>query len=178
MLPNGEQPELPTVVSASSSPTIVPTEIDDLLRVLIAGMPRSIFPLAQRRKDVPSLSFDSEYDIQDLLHAMLRPWVADIRLEEYTPSYAGTSTRMDFLLPKYNIVIETKRVRDKSLAKKIGDELIIDIEHYRRHPECDNLWCVVYDPNRLIVNPNGLKSDLDGGRSTPDGHVNICVHVF
>lgn len=178
VLPTGQQPQLRTLASASSTPTIVPTEIDDLLPILIAGLPRSIFPLAQRRKNVPSLSFDSEYDIQDLLHAMLRPWVADIRPEEYTPSYAGSTTRMDFLLPKYKIVIETKRVRDKTHAKKIGDELIIDIEHYRRHPDCDNLWCVIYDSNKLIANPNGLKSDLDGDRTTPDGKVNVRVHVF
>ena len=178
VLPNGQQPDLPAIVSSANTPTIVPTEIDDLLRIIISGMPRAIYPLEQRRKDVVSLSFDTEYDIQDLLHAMLRPWVADIRPEEYTPSYAGTSTRMDFLLPKYKIVIETKRVRDKSHARKIGDELIIDIEHYRRHPECEKLLCAIYDPNKLIQNPNGLKTDLDGDRKTSDGHVNVTVHVF
>jgi hypothetical protein len=178
VLPTGQQPELPTIVSASQPPTIVPSEIDALLRILISGMPRAIFPLAQRRKNALSLSFDSEYDIQDLLHAMLRPWVADIRPEEYAPSYAGKMSRMDFLLPKYKTVIETKRVRDRSHAKDIGDELIIDIEHYRRHPECDYLWCAVYDPNRLLPNPNGLKNDLDGARNTLDGTVKVCVHVF
>ena len=87
--------------------------------------------------------FDSEYDIQDLLHSQLRPWIHDIRPEEYTPSYAGSSTRMDFLLPEHNLVIELKRVHDKVHAAKIGDELIIDIEHYRRHSQCNRLWCVI-----------------------------------
>lgn len=41
----------------------------------------------------------------------------------YSPSQG---TRMDFLLPAHNLVIETKRVRDKNHASKVGDELMID----------------------------------------------------
>jgi len=135
-------------------------------------------PLTHRRKGTQSLSFGSEYDVQDLLHALLRPWISDIRPEEFTPSYAGSSTRMDFLLPAHGLVIETKVVRDRAHAKRLGDELIIDIEHYRKHPQCSALWCVVYDPDHLIANAEGLKRDLQGSRSTPDGSVNVRVFVL
>lgn len=178
VLPVGNTRELPQFEAASHATTIIPSEVDDLLRVLVSGLPRSMLPLSQRRVNCPTLSFDTEYDVQDLLHALLRPWVADIRPEEFTPSYAGATTRMDFLLPKYKTVIETKRVRDRNHAKKIGDELIIDIEHYRKHTDCDHLWCAVYDPQKLIPNPCGLKNDLDGSRTTPDGHIKVTVHVF
>ncbi|MEP6534302.1 MAG: hypothetical protein ABJF23_03230 [Bryobacteraceae bacterium] len=60
-----------------------------------------------------------------------RPWISDIRAEEFTPSYAGSSTRMDFLLPAHGLVIETKIIRDRPHAKHVGNELIIDIDHYR-----------------------------------------------
>ena len=73
---------------------------------------------------------------------MLRPWISDIRPEEFTPSYAGSSTRMDLLLPAHGLVIETKIIRDRVHAKRVGDELIIDIDHYRKHPDCRRLWCV------------------------------------
>ncbi len=109
---------------------------------------------------------------------MLRPWITDIRPEEYTPSYAGSSTRMDFLLPDHNLVLEVKRVRDKHHGRKIGDELIIDIEHYRRHEKCQTLWCVIYDPQHLLANPAGLTTDLEGLRSTPDGNVQVKVFIF
>ncbi|HAI2361552.1 TPA: transposase, partial [Escherichia coli] len=92
---------------------------------LVKGLQRAMHPLTHRRKGSQSLSFSNEYDVQDLLHALLRPWVQDIRPEEFTPSYAGSSTRMDFLLPAHKLVLETKIVRDRSHAKKIGDELII-----------------------------------------------------
>ena len=155
-----------------------PSTVEELLQTIVRGLPRSMHPLTHRRKGAVSLSFESEYDIQDLLHAQIRPWIADIRPEEFTPSYAGTSTRMDFLLPTHQLVIETKRVRDKSHANKIGDELIIDIEHYRRHPDCNRLWCVIYDQLQLIPNPSGLINDLEGQRSTPDGNVDIRIFIL
>ena len=85
---------------------------------------------------------------------------------------------MDFLLPAHKLVLEVKRVRDKSHGTKIGDELIIDIEHYRRHEKCQTLWCVIYDPKHLLTNPSGLASDLEGLRSTPDGQVQAKVFIF
>lgn len=155
-----------------------PSGIEELLKVLLQGLPRAMHPLSHRRKGAYALSFETEWDVQDLLHSMLRPWVSDIRPEEFTPSYAGTSTRMDFLLPKYSLVLELKYIRDKSHGKKIGDELIIDIEHYRRHPKCDTLWCIIYDPNNMLSNSEGLKSDIQGERSTPDGKLNAVVHII
>ncbi len=154
----------------------MPPTLDSLLLTLIDGLPTAMHPLQFRRKGALSLSFESEYDIQDLLHSQLRPWVKDIRPEEFTPSYAGSSTRMDFLLPQHNLVLETKRVRDRHHARSIGDELIIDIEHYRKHRQCDRLWCVVYDPLRLVPNPAAL-TDLNGDRSTPLGKVSVRVIV-
>jgi len=109
---------------------------------------------------------------------MLRPWVSDIRPEEFTPSYAGSSTRMDFLLPAHSLVIELKFVRDRTHAKRIGDELIVDIEHYRRHPACSTLWCVVYDPEHLLTNAEGLRSDLEGQRTSKDGELVTKVQVL
>ena len=52
-----------------------------------------------------------------------------------------------------------------------------DMEHYRRHPKCDRLWCVVYDPLHLIRNPSGLVADLEGPRATPDGLLQARVFV-
>lgn len=157
---------------------VMPEKVESLLERLVKGLQRAMHPLTHRRKGSQSLSFSNEYDVQDLLHALLRPWVQDIRPEEFTPSYAGSSTRMDFLLPAHKLVLETKIVRDRSHAKKIGDELIIDIEHYRRHMDCKDLWCVIYDPNQFITNAEGLKSDLEGKRASKDGELIVKVFVL
>ena len=180
VLPTGVAPTLGASIGPSALTTDEgrqPTQIDELLFVLIRGLPRAMYPLERRRKGARSLTFDSEYDIQDLLHSQLRPWIRDVRPEEFTPSYAGSSTRMDFLLPAHKIVLETKRVRDSAHAKKVGNELVIDIAHYQCHPECERLWCVVYDPARLIENPAAL-IDLEGDHSTSKGIVSLRVFVF
>jgi hypothetical protein len=180
VLPIGQTPEEEhplTLISKYRGPT-KPTEIGELLEILLKGLRRAMHPLTHRRKGAQALAFSTEYDVQDLLHALLRPWVADIRPEEFTPSYAGSSTRMDFLLIKHKVVIELKFVRDGNHAKKIGDELIIDINHYQCHPGCSQLWCVVFDQDHLLPNAGGLKTDLEGRRSTKDGEVEVRVLIL
>ena len=157
---------------------VKPRDVEELLEVIIQGLRRAMHPLTHRRKGVPKLTFGNEYDVQDLLHAMLRPWIKDIRPEEFTPSYAGSSTRMDFLLPAYALVIETKIIKDRSHAKCVGNELIIDIDHYRKHPDCRSLWCVIYDPHHFITNADGLKKDLEGDRSTKGENCHVRMFVI
>lgn len=180
VLPQGQQSErLESSARSPGSPLPAkPSNIEELLLVIVRGLRRAMHPLTHRRKGAQPLSFSSEYDVQDLLHAILRPWVGDIRPEEFTPSYAGSSTRMDFLLPAHSLVIELKFVRERTHAKRIGDELIVDIEHYRRHPACSTLWCVVYDPEHLLTNAEGLRSDLEGKRTSGDGELVTKILVL
>ncbi|MCW5199994.1 DUF2321 domain-containing protein, partial [Desulfobulbus sp. F1] len=44
----------------------------------------------------PAHDVEDEYDLQDLLHALLHLFFDDVRAEECTPSYAGKAARMDF----------------------------------------------------------------------------------
>lgn len=45
-------------------------------------------------------------------------------------------------------------------AKEVSDQLIIDIDRYKSHPDCKNLICFVYDPEERINNPRGIENDL------------------
>ena len=117
--------------------------------------------LKNRHADRPTIEIVDEYDVQDLLHAILKLHFRDVREEEYTPSYAGSSTRMDFLLKNEKIVIEVKKTRDKLKDKEIGEQLILDIAHYKNHPDCRILKCFVYDPDSRVKNPKGLEDDIN-----------------
>ena len=161
------------IVDPDVTMPMLPSSVEELLGVIVRGLPRAMSPFINRRKGAVDLSFRSEYDVQDLLHALLRPWISDIRTEEFCPSYAGSNARMDFLLPEHSMVIETKVVRSRTHAKRIGDELIIDIAHYRAHPQCDTLWCVIYDPDNLISNVGGLSRDLEGNHENAKGRVQV-----
>ena len=117
--------------------------------------------LRSRHSDRETLIVKDEYDTQDLFHSLLHIYFDDIRPEEWTPSYAGRSSRVDFLLKKEGIIVEVKKTRQTLKAKEVGDELLIDIQRYQSHPDCRNLICFVYDPEGLISNPRGLENDLN-----------------
>ncbi|MGC2236173.1 MAG: hypothetical protein WA584_08430 [Pyrinomonadaceae bacterium] len=121
--------------------------------------------LRVRRENRPTIDVEDEYDVQDLLHALLRLHFEDIRPEEWTPSYAGGSARMDFLVKNEQIVIEAKKTRKGLAAKELGEQLIIDIEKYSKHPDCKTLVCFVYDPEGRIANPRGVEADLNSRSS-------------
>jgi len=122
--------------------------------------------LKRRHEKRDTLVVEDEYDVQDLLHSLLTLHFDDIRPEEWTPSYAGGSSRMDFLLKQEQIVVEVKKTRKTLGAKEVGEQLIIDIKKYEAHPDCRRLFCFVYDPEAWIANPRGIENDLnkdDGG---------------
>ncbi|HTC95964.1 MAG TPA: hypothetical protein VK699_21155 [Terriglobales bacterium] len=116
--------------------------------------------LRHRHDNRSTLNVNDEYDVQDLLHALLRIYFDDVRPEEWTPSYAGKSSRMDFLLPEEELVVEVKKTRLGLGAKELGSELIEDIARYRVHPNCKRLICFVYDPEGRVANPRGIERDL------------------
>ena len=129
--------------------------------------------LRSRRQDRDTLDVQDEYDVQDLLHALLRLFFDDVRPEEWTPSYAGKSARMDFLLKNESIVVEAKKTRPGLGVKELGDQLIADIARYKGCSGCKTLFCFVYDPDGRVANPRGLEADL----SRKEGDLNVRVLI-
>ena len=117
-----------------------------------------------RRETRPTLDVNDEYDVQDLFHSLLRIPFDDVRPEEWTPSYAGGASRVDFLLPEIEAVVEIKKSRPGLTARQLGEQLIIDIAKYKKHPNCRTLFCFVYDPDGRIANPRGIESDLNANQ--------------
>lgn len=148
-------------------------EADQIIENLFSKFHIVVRQLKERYANRPTLDVNDEYDVQDLLRSLLAMYFDDIRPEEWTPSYAGTSTRMDFLLKREQIVIEVKKTREGLSGKNLGKELIIDRAHYKRHPDCKTLYCLVYDPEERILNPRGLEKDLS--EKTEDFEMKVFI---
>lgn len=118
--------------------------------------------LRYRHEGRSTIEINDEYDVQNFLHSLLRIYFDDIRAEEHAPSYAGVNPRLDLLLKKEQIVIELKKTRPGLSTKKLRDDLIIDKEQYKTHPDCKFLYCFVYDPERKVKNAPGFMRDLSG----------------
>jgi hypothetical protein len=143
-------------LEAKSSGTIDP----DIVMKLAERLHLVVRQLRERHDARPTLDVTDEYDVQDLFHALLAIHFDDIRKEEWVPTYAGGASRMDFLLPEIESVVEIKKTRPSLSTKVLGEQLIVDIAKYKRHPQCRTLFCVVYDPEGRITNPRGVENDL------------------
>jgi hypothetical protein len=116
--------------------------------------------LADRYDQRTTVAIADEYDVQDLMRAILWLHFDDVRPEEWTPSYAGNCSRMDFLLKREKIVVEVKMTREKLDQKAVVNQLAEDKQRYRAHPDCQTLVCFVYDPGGRCHNPTALEDDV------------------
>lgn len=143
---------------------------------LATRLPTVAMQLLRRRneggKPRSTLNVNDEYDVQDLFHSILKLEFDDIRPEEWCPSYAGSSKRLDLLIKEASIVVEVKMTRKGLGQKQVGEQLIIDIANYRNHKDCKHLFCLIWDSGKIISNPIGLQSDLESSNS---GFVTVCI---
>jgi hypothetical protein len=140
--------------------TVKPQKANELMNILdkFSDVANQLLDRYNKR---PTIEMNDEYDVQDLLHALLRIHFDDIRPEVWTPPYAGGSSRMDFLLKDEQIVIEVKKTRDGLGDNKVGEQLIVDEVKYSEYQDCKTLICFVYDPEKKIKNPMGLVKDFE-----------------
>jgi hypothetical protein len=144
-----------------------------ILQNICGNFHRVAKQLRKRYNNRETIDVTDEYDVQDIIRALLYIFFDDIRPEEWTPSYAGKASRMDFLLKNEQIVVEAKMTRKGLEEKEAGDQLLVDIERYKNHPDCKTLVCFIYDPEGRIVNPKGLINDLQN-----QSRDNLKVVVF
>lgn len=130
--------------------------------------------LRTRRKDHPPFVIEDEYDVQDLLYALLWIHFDDIHREYWTPKYVGSSLQMDMYLKSERIGIEVKKTNPKLTEKKIGEQALIDIPHYKQISECKRLVFFIYDPDTLISNRHALERDLME-LSSPEVTISVVI---
>ncbi len=162
-------------------PEIEKIDIIQVLELIFSKFHLVVRQLRDRHDKRETLDVNDEYDVQDLLHALLKIYFQDIRPEETIPSYAGGSKKMDFLLKSEKMVIEVKKTGEKLKTgekfsdKEIGKQLLEDISTYDAHPDCNTLICFIYDPEGRIGNPVGLENDLI--KKSKEGF-RVIVYIF
>jgi hypothetical protein len=137
------------------------TSPEDRIVALCRRFPLFVDRLQHRQRSRAPVSVDDEYDVQDLLHAILKLNFDDVRPEEVTPSYAGNASRVDFYLPRERIVVEAKMTRGNLGQKDVANQLVIDVARYAQMATVDTLVCLVYDPGRKCSNPRTLENDIE-----------------
>lgn len=141
-----------------------PTRVHEIQQLLARVMRISV-SLQHRHKGRATIEINDEYDVQDLLVAVLQASFDDIRTEEPSPSHAGQGTRADILLKSEKTVVEVKCTRDGLRDKELCDQMLLDIARYRAHPDCRYLMFYIYDRKKLVRNPAGIIKDIESHSS-------------
>ena len=96
--------------------------------------------LRLRRDYRPTLEVDDDYDLQDLLCALLKVEFDEVATEEWTPPYTGGTPRTTLLVNRDQIAVVTKKTRSGLTTKELADQLAADSAYYRAQGRCSTLF--------------------------------------
>ncbi|UVT17026.1 MAG: hypothetical protein H8K04_05590 [Nitrospira sp.] len=116
--------------------------------------------LRLRRDYRPTLEVEDDYDLQDLLCALLKVEFDEVATDEWTPPYTGGAPRTTLLVNKDQIAVVAKKTRPGLTTKELADQVTADSAHYRTQGRCSTLFCFMYDPEGRIGSPKRLETTL------------------
>ncbi len=116
--------------------------------------------LRLRRDYRPTLEIDDDYDLQDLLCALLKVEFDEVATEEWTPPYTEGTPRTMLLINRDQIAIVAKKTRSGLTAKELTDQVMADSAYYRAQGRGSTLFCFMYDPEGRIGSPKRLETTL------------------
>ncbi len=164
----------PTLAPASSAqPLAVPDEPDippfqlfpeqetlKLVRKVCLRLHAVARQLRLRKDSRPTVEVEDDYDLQDLLRALLKMEFDEVGTDEWTPPYAGSLPRSTLLLNREQIAIVAKKTRPGMTTREIAEQVAADSAFYSARNKCTTLFCFVYDPEGRIGSPKRLETDL------------------
>ena len=147
------------------------------IRRAVDGLTPAIRCFTAREKGLPSWPITCEDDVRDLLFAMLRGSLSDLKREEPIPSKAGRSRVADLHSGLAKTLIEVKWIGRKGQWKRIVDEIHIDIQTYGRHPDCQFLVVVIIDAVKDLPDPHAIETQLSAIQTIDDKSVRVIAYV-
>lgn len=150
-------PASPPVVMSRKQPA--PDPVDALRKVCLRF--HAVARQLRLRKDYrTTLEVEDDYDLQDLLCALLKLEFDEVGADEWTPPYAGGSTRTTLLLNRDRLALVAKKTRSGLTTKELAEQVTADAAHYASRKPCAHLFCFIYDPEGRIGSPTRLETDL------------------
>jgi hypothetical protein len=125
---------------------------------------------SNNRRGTPILDLSNEDRVQDLVYFMLRPALTDLVPEQPASGTTRQYSIEDYLSKELKTVVEAKRIRNKTHGKTVKGELNDDVGNYKNDSNCHHLIFFLYDPDKHIESPTGLKKAVEG-RHVHNGNV-------
>ena len=103
------------------------------------------------RKGKTPFLIEDEYDVQDLLQAVLKAYMKYPVQEDPLPKVvAAKSSRADISIEDLGILIEVKYVREPGDQRRIFEEYSEDLELYSKWPHLKTIIFLIYNASPLL----------------------------
>lgn len=130
-----------------------------------------------RERSLTPWTISREDDVRDLLYAMLRASISDIKREEPIPSRAGVAKVSDLHSRLAKTLIEIKWIGKIGQWKKVLEEIYVDIQTYGMHPDCRYLIFILIDSVRDIPDPHIVETQISGTQKIDGKLIRILLYV-
>jgi hypothetical protein len=131
------------------------------LESVLRRLPHTVRQLRDRHDSRPTLKVEDEYDLEDLLRAVLHLHFDDVRRQNRTPGYAAGS-RTDLVIGTHRIAVTAKLMKSRATEPQIVHEVCEDIAFYERQTDCGGLVMFIYDPEQILYDPRRFEAALRG----------------
>jgi hypothetical protein len=147
----GEGEDLTFELLFSGDEASPPEPDTTLVERLCKRLPQAARVLANRsRKGRQAYEIADEYDVQDLLHGILRAYLKYSVQEDPLPKVAGAkSSRADISIEELKTLIEIKYVRGPEDQRRLFDEYSQDLVLYAAWPHLETLIYLIYNSSDL-----------------------------
>ena len=158
-MPNEPSTVQPTYTARSIQPASEKEPLQLLRKVCLRL--HSVARQLRLRKDYrATLEVEDDYDLQDLLCALLKVEFDEVGTDEWTPPYTGGALRTTLFLNRDQIAVVAKKTRPGLTTKELVDQVAADSAYYRAQDKCAVLFCFIYDPEGRIGSPKRLETNL------------------
>lgn len=158
-----DPPSVEQAIGLSIARVIEPTLDQDplnLVRKVCLRLHSVARQLRLRRDYRPTLEVDDDYDLQDLLCALLKVEFDEVAADEWTPPYTDGAVRTTLLVHRDQIAIVAKKTGPGVTTKELADQVAADSAYYRAQGRCTTIFCFMYDPEGRIGSPKRLETTL------------------
>lgn len=145
---------------------MTPSAEIDLVLQLCKRLDKSAKVLSRRGHKKQPFTIDDEYDVQDLLQAILRAYFKFSVTEEPISKLAGLSSRADFAIEELGLVIEAKYVHGQNDQERVVKQFAEDLQGYSQWPHLEHFIYLIYGADDL-KDPEALDK-LEGPKSYND----------
>lgn len=152
-----------------------PTRPDCKLLIQICSrLKNSARILSNRKRDKPAFTISDEYDVQDLLHSIIRSYIKHSIIEEPIGKIAGArSSRADIAIEHLGVVIEIKYAYGPDDQKRLLDDYSKDLVLYSKCKYMDDLIYFIYNSDDL-EDPEAFEQ-LAGEKQIQEKRFNVHI---